>query len=279
MDGGSGRWNGLGAAGGWHYTLLPALEQNALFQLSADGQLPEDPSETQKKNSQTVMSTSVSVFNCPSRRPVQLMKSTGSVPYNASSQPEMTMRGDYVANYGAYNGNSRWPTAVSGPSVTDALAMRKKEKNWPDHTSDHTGVCYMFSKVSLGQIRDGLSNTILFGEKGVDSRFYTDYLHEGTTSWTDARCDFLGDPHCQCIRSSYCGYYKDDVFQEELTRVPKQDRWGYLECSRSFGSAHSGALGIALCDGSVQRLTYSVSPEVFHCLGNKADGKVVTLPQ
>ncbi|MDO5113765.1 MAG: DUF1559 domain-containing protein, partial [Planctomycetia bacterium] len=250
-----------GQPGGWYFALLPALEQNALFQLPADGQLPESPSDTQRKNGTTVMETPLSVFNCPSRRPPQLAE-VGGYGLNNSTQPSKSMKGDYVANYGAYNSGSGFGAVQYGPSVTDVAAMRKKEKSWPDYSSTYTGVCYNFSKVTIGQIRDGLSNTILYGEKGLDPRFYTTYLFEGNYSWPDDRTDYLGDPHSKSIRSSYGGYYKDNVFQDDTLRLPKQDRYGYTDSNRCFGSAHSGALGIALCDGSVQRLTYSVSPEV-----------------
>ncbi|MDO4585410.1 MAG: DUF1559 domain-containing protein [Planctomycetia bacterium] len=268
-----------GQPGSWVYTLLPALEQNALFQLPADGQLPENPDDVQWENAVTVQQTPVSVFNCPSRRPSQLVGvATGSM-YNAKNRADPAMKGDYVANQGAYNSRTGYPSPIAGPSTSDAALMRKKEKSWPDYTSNYTGVCYMFSKIAIGQIRDGLSNTILYGEKGIDPRFYTDYQYGDSTSWPDDSCDFSGDQHARTIRSTYGGYYKDDVFQENTYHLPKQDRLGYTACNQSFGSAHAGALGIALCDGSVQRLTYSVSPEVFHCLGNKADGKAVTLPQ
>ncbi|MDO5112927.1 MAG: DUF1559 domain-containing protein [Planctomycetia bacterium] len=268
-----------GQPGGWYFALLPALEQNALFQLPADGQLPESPSDTQRKNALTVMETPVSVFNCPSRRPPQLVGIYPYSMYNSESQPKMAMKGDYAANHGAYNSGTGVPDPIGGPSTSDAALMRKKEKSWPDYTSNYTGVCYNFSKVTIGQIRDGLSNTILYGEKGLDPRFYTNYQYESSsTSWPDDNCDFAGDQHTKTIRSTYGGYYKDNVFYENTTRMPRQDRFGYTDSNRCFGSAHSGAFGVALCDGSVQRLTYSASPEVIHCLGDKADGKAVTLP-
>ncbi|MDO5113693.1 MAG: DUF1559 domain-containing protein, partial [Planctomycetia bacterium] len=93
-----------GQPGGWCYTLLPALEQNALFQLTADGNLPESPSPEAKTNATTVMQTLVSVFNCPSRRSMQLYGLRGATLRNAT-MPKEGMKGDYVANYGAYRTN------------------------------------------------------------------------------------------------------------------------------------------------------------------------------
>ncbi|MDO4582990.1 MAG: DUF1559 domain-containing protein [Planctomycetia bacterium] len=273
-----------GQPGSWCYTLLPALEQNGLFQLPADGNLPENPGDAQQNNVSTVMSTVVSVFNCPSRRPAQLIE-TASTGVRNGTMPSPSMKGDYVANFGSYrdsNAGVYWDgnPVAEGPTLDEIKKMRQKTVSWPDYSARHTGVCYMFSRVTIGEIRDGLSNTILYGEKGLDPNFYTSYKSDGNNiSYTNDFCDFMGEGDADTTRSTFGGYYYNNVFETISTRLPIQDRAGYASCSDRFGSAHAGSMGVALCDGSVQRLTYSVEPEVWHCLGNKADGKSVTLPQ
>ncbi|MDO4584608.1 MAG: DUF1559 domain-containing protein [Planctomycetia bacterium] len=276
-----------GQPGGWCYTLLPALEQNALFQLTADGNLPESPSPEAKTNATTVMQTLVSVFNCPSRRSMQLYGLRGATLRNAT-MPKEGMKGDYVANYGAYRTNeggsyggygAAWPS-IPGPLAADVTQMRQKKTAWPEYSTQYTGVCYLFSKVTVGEIRDGLSNTILYGEKGCDPTFYTSWNpSDNNESTVNDYCDFVGEGDAEITRSTYGGYYNGDTFVSSTSRLPIQDRMGYKDCNSRFGSAHAGSFGMALCDGSVQRLSYSVAPEVWHCLGNKADHQAVNWQQ
>ena len=56
---------------------------------------------------------------------------------------------------------------------------------------------------------------------------------------------------------------------------PQQDRPGYNNYA-AFGSAHSGGLNMAFCDGSVQTVSYDVDPWVHRNLANRMDGEVTS---
>ncbi|MGN1273180.1 MAG: DUF1559 domain-containing protein, partial [Thermoguttaceae bacterium] len=73
----------------------------------------------------------------------------------------------------------------------------------------------------------------------------------------------------------YCGNDEDIIRQGNSQ--PFQDRNAIQQ--GSFGSAHAGTFGMVMCDGSVQRISYSIDLETNRYLANKADGQAVTVPQ
>ena len=260
--------------GSWLFTLLPALEQNALFQLTADGQMPEKPSATQTTNSQTLLTSIVNVFCCPSRRPPALVSvSTGGLRNGTRVSP--AFKGDYVASFGAYkSGSGYWSNA--GPSAADITSARAGTTQWINYSADYSGVTYNFSRVRVGEIRDGLSNTYLYGEKGVQIEYYapsSDMWH-----YANDYPDFCSEGDAEVCRYAYAGSFSGTTFSQKSTAyLPLQDRSGYGSCNTRFGSAHAGSFGVVLCDGSVQRVSYSIDPQAFHCFGSKSDGQAITL--
>ena len=60
---------------------------------------------------------------------------------------------------------------------------------------------------------------------------------------------------------------------------PMQDRAGFETGSNRFGSAHAGSFGMAMCDGSAQRISYSIDLQTHQYLGYRADGQAVQIPQ
>ncbi|MBQ2820060.1 MAG: DUF1559 domain-containing protein [Thermoguttaceae bacterium] len=248
---------GFGPAqpGSWVFSCLPFMEQNALFQLGADGNI-ETVSGGQKSGAGTVMSTSLPIFNCPSRRTSKAYTLSTTV-YNAE-KPATGGKTDYAACCGAVNSGtstqnswSDWGTARS----------KIKGKSWTNST--HNGAIFDLSEVTMGEIRDGSSNTYLIGEKYVSPDYY-----ESTTSYDD--------------NGMFSGQDQDNsrtagTLSSKSVVIPLQDRKAYPG-SIQFGSAHAGAFGTVMCDGSVQRISYSIDGETHIYLAVRNDGEPVTIP-
>ncbi len=58
---------------------------------------------------------------------------------------------------------------------------------------------------------------------------------------------------------------------------PQQDRGGF-ENYHGFGSAHAGGLNMAMCDGSVQFVSYDIDAVTHRWLANRFDGNAVSAP-
>ena len=74
----------------------------------------------------------------------------------------------------------------------------------------------------------------------------------------------------------YTGYNNDNHRTTHLAYPPMQDRPGNDNGS-SFGSAHAGAMNMALSDASVRQVSYAVDKELHRRLGHREDGMPVDL--
>lgn len=231
--------------GGWIYSILPYIEKENVWELGL-GLEGSELAEALTKQSQTPLATMV----CPSRRQAVILPHypptlDGNVPFN-STKVEYVARGDYAGNGGdAYIG------AKTGPSTLEGA----KSYSFPNAT---TGIFYSRSEVRGGMIRDGLSNTIIFGEKNVSPDNYL--TAEGP-----------GD-----AQSMYIGYDPDNIRWTSKFLLP--DRGGMIS-GHSFGGPHPGVCYFAFCDGSVRNLSFQLDPVMFNRLGNRDDKQVVRIPQ
>lgn len=239
------RATGGAQPGGWIYCALPYLERNDLRQLG-QGQTAAQRQQALAE----LVAVPMNVFGCPTRRQPRAYP----IAYAYATQPlesakvAAAARSDYAANAGdqARCEVTSWPGPLSLAEGDDPSFP------WPD-VSDHTGVCYLRSQIRPAEIRDGLSQTYLLGEK---------YLYAAEYETGESHGDDW---------SMYTGY-QDDICRCAF-RPPVADASPADTCR--FGSAHPAIWNVAFCDGHVRALSFDIDLKVHRSLGNRADGQAI----
>ena len=238
--------------GGWVFTILPFVDQSDLFQLGA-GQ-----SSSQKMAASAVRdSTPISIFQCPSRRPMMAYAVQAGLQTCYGSNTQTTYaRTDYCANAGDQTQN--WdlegpPDVPTGDkwTATNAWYPPNTLVNIPKVS---TGICFLRSAITTAHVTDGLSNTYLVGEKYLNPDNYTTGL-DGADN-----------------ESMYAGYDNDNHRVTNISSAPPMQDTSGVANSYNFGSVHAGSFNMAFCDGSVHAINYGITAEIHRRLGNRADG-------
>lgn len=244
---------GLRQPGGWIYSILPFIEQEALHQMATG------LTGTARQDALAEMcEVPLAAFNCPSRRRTMVYPCKWSyplVPYNIDKELTRGGKTDYAANCGDHS------TVQFGRGPAD-LAEGDDPAYWSGLSPpNYTGISFLRSQVTMADVRDGSSNTILIGEKYLRPDDYTTGSAPGD-NWPLFQ-GFDGDSFC----SGYPAW-----------NGPRQDRLGYTAGSGGigmWGSAHAGGANFAFCDGSVHGISYSTDPEIVRRLSNRRDGEVI----
>jgi prepilin-type N-terminal cleavage/methylation domain-containing protein len=251
---------GMGAAqpGGWTFSVLPYIEQTGVYTLA-----PATRSQTP-----------VGTFYCPSRRPVRAYPrtvSSGTIVNGSgtsSTTPALLSKTDYAISSGTFGGSlSSMLFASNGNTVACLTSYPKppcytisgttSDDNWYGYPfSTFNGVYCYRSEFKPGAVTDGLSQTLLIGEKYVNPDSY-----ENSGDGSDN-----GD--------AWQGFDWDTARWSHVT--PAIDTPGVGAGSAGFGSCHQYSFITAACDGSVRAVAYTISPTVWANLGNRRDGSIVS---
>lgn len=265
--------------GGWAFNILPYIEEQQLHDLNATGARVDLGVERQQAyaNATIVVQSTVTVANCPSRRPNLLYprNNGGGNLRNAVSPPD-TARIDYGINAGhVYH---QWPdnNIYAGPDNSNYLQARLdafntvadrliRETKAPDGTPAYSGVSFGRSQVGLRQITDGTTHTYLIGERMIPARDYTTGANAGDNE-------------------TWCTGFNNDNFRRTGNEngdpiLPAADTDDIGDSESRFGSAHSGVWQISMCDGSVHAISYGIDGEVHKNFGNRGDGNVTSLKE
>ncbi len=223
---------------GWAYQILPYMEQETIWALTSD---PE------------VAKNVIAAHYCPTRRRPQMVNN-GAPPTNGPTWSR-ALRGalDYAGNAGTdtYAPSARW--GVSGDGNTAPIT-----RSWSGRP--HV--------VQAAHIRDGMSNTLLVGEKRM-SAVYTGNQHMG-----DDDGGFAEGWDFDTVR---WGAFPPgpDIPDPNLAWHSFNSGPLYTAQRSAFGSAHASHFNGAMCDGSVRSFSFHIDFNVFRNISNRESGQPI----
>jgi prepilin-type N-terminal cleavage/methylation domain-containing protein/prepilin-type processing-associated H-X9-DG protein len=244
-----------GPGWGWLALLLPYNERAPLYN-AINANLP-----TWVVDNGTVVLTQLSVYLCPSANnptPTCVMVDAGRIPLPVAS-PRFA-RANYQYNQG-------WNDSSMPASV-----------NLDDPVAGCNGPIYRNSRVSYAAVTDGLSNTVVAGEK-------TPYLADATwvgivpgyrhfaygafasagTGGLDVEYDYPS-----AILATHSG---PSLYEDPVVIHPPNSPLGHTD---EMYSLHPGGANVLLGDGSVRFVRESVNLLAWQALCSRANGEVVS---
>jgi prepilin-type N-terminal cleavage/methylation domain-containing protein/prepilin-type processing-associated H-X9-DG protein len=275
---------GAAQSWGWAYQILPFIEQDNLWRYVEINS--NNPALGTFQGDYFVLNGIPKTYNCPSRRG----KISNQDPFPWNNAPVIDNPMDYAGNGGSYAAGAD-PLATDGTTMNGPLVAVNHVVNSSGPQPFLTPVVLDGQPLKFSDLTDGLSNTMLFGEKAVNiltSKSNSD------GSWGDDEGYVLGVTW-DTIR------YGTGVSTSAFQPIPYSDAWGQPDnpvpdqaCPPNFngpntppdfpgwpnyrwGSAHPGGVNIALCDGSVRSISYSIDLGVLSFLCARNDGQVFNL--
>jgi prepilin-type N-terminal cleavage/methylation domain-containing protein/prepilin-type processing-associated H-X9-DG protein len=249
----------------WAIELLPYVEQNSIYAQYSRWRYTGGQSGTLGSFTANWATTSspcaqvIKTFLCPSDVP-EVSKPVEDDGAVAPGPPSANWYGltSYRANGGSINPNSG--IVAVGPKANGPFCLN--------------------SAVPFTRISDGLSNTILLGERNNFEPLWVPFI-AGDGSFQVGQAPFAYDNGVW----SYNGPqgYTNSPFNYVLpadaaitnTWSTTQGGIYYLNRVYCYGSLHAGGANFAFCDGSVQFLATTINPVTFNNLGAMNDGNTI----
>lgn len=230
----------------WGARILPFVEETAIHD-QIDFTLPVFHPDNQLAREQHL-----ATFLCPTDD----ISPTGYIEMG----DEQWAMGCYVANYGTSTESDAYQAEFADGPVDGV------RRDIDDFSDNSNGVFYRNSKTKLAQITDGLSKTLLIGERqngpfraGIQLNNHFEY----ETTWAASVRD-LEDPtddhgHMTLFQT---GHTPNDPVSDD----------------RDVSAAHEGLAQFLLCDGSVRAINEDIEFAVYQAMGTRDGEEVVEQP-
>jgi prepilin-type N-terminal cleavage/methylation domain-containing protein/prepilin-type processing-associated H-X9-DG protein len=239
---------------GWGFQILPFLEEQAIFNIRPP--VPGATEMTVDEVGQYIGTKLISFYFCPSRRApttksgagggYYLMDYASSVPSHVKldgPDPPKFIYGEYWCFTDPHDRN------LDGSIKCTALGIIVRAPRYGTATKP-------------SQVVDGLSKTMMYGEKWLLSTHYAAEPGEvddwDDRGWTDGY-------DWDIVRSTAAPPRPDD---------PKQDGTDPY----AMGGAHPSGLNVCFGDGSIHFISWDVDPITYNRWGNRRDGNETAAP-
>jgi prepilin-type N-terminal cleavage/methylation domain-containing protein/prepilin-type processing-associated H-X9-DG protein len=252
---------------GWGFQILAQIEQGNLQQLRQNLVSPEVASPFREGQ--------VPAYNCPSRG--------GNRFLTDNSTGIRTALGDYAGFYvglelatevGAqFDGSFDFERTLSPESFPEQTQVWLGAITKTGHVNGSDGSLRRASQIGFGQLSDGSSNTVLFGEKAVLSSLANPNGTDDEIFWEAKGYFASSDWATMRTLGPALGFVADNdnstVGSDGLS----------IDHQKSFGSAHPGNVNFALCDGSTHSFSSDIGALSFYQVGHRSDGSIVDVTQ
>jgi prepilin-type N-terminal cleavage/methylation domain-containing protein/prepilin-type processing-associated H-X9-DG protein len=248
--------NDNGPGWGWLALLLPEVEQAPLAN-AINFSLP-----TWVSDNSTAVVTELSVYLCPSAN--NPTPTCPMVDLNGNLLP--------VANQNFARANYQYNMGWNDTSITPA------NTSYDDPVKGCNGPIYRNSRVSYAAVSDGLSNTVIAGEKtpyladaswvgiipGYRHFAYNAFASAGTGG-LNVNYDYPGS-----ILASHSG---PSLYESPVVIHPPNSPLGHTD---EFYSLHPGGGNVLMGDGSVRFIRQSINLTTWQALCSRAGGEVIS---
>ena len=251
-------WGGNGVAhkGSILVHILPFLEQQNVYdafdfkQAQVDGQMDAGTSSP-------IGATVISAYLCPSDDHVKVIDNEAHSPSGIPSGKVA------LHNYAASAGPGS--TANNGACPCAEVTVFNAAATAPFSDGNNFAGAFTRMSVSLrrAHFRDGLSNTIFFGEVRPMCSWHND------SGWATSN-NGNGYSHT-IIPINY------DTCTRDTSTTNNCKRYCNWNTETGFRSAHPGGAFFLLGDGSVQFLNQSIDYQMYQYLGDRRDGKTINV--
>jgi prepilin-type N-terminal cleavage/methylation domain-containing protein/prepilin-type processing-associated H-X9-DG protein len=257
----------VGTWWGWTSGILPPMEQGPLFNA-----INFSFSCTGPPNA-TIRLTIVNAYLCPSDGSAPAVRNTPDIDYHYDWA--IAAQGNYLANLGDTN----WGTPFD---IYDGDSARLTDPQWAGWPFPATYGCKgtfrgMFGDcsngicISLPQVTDGSSNTLLVGESVLSENAYLAWtsnslMYASTVvplNWRSSLQDGQVDTDGTTCAFGVSGNVAIHCYYNYTYAI-------------GFKSLHPGGVNFAMTDGSVRFLKQSVNFRIINALGSRAGGEIIS---